>query len=150
MVHRRCRALLQSAADADDAVQDVFLRVSRSSGPSEAEAALSWLYTIAFNVCCDRLKRARRERVEPPEVMRTLDARTVGSVGEADAKAVVGGALRAVGRRTREIVVLHHVSGLTQEEVAAASGYSRKTVGKKLKAFSALLESRWKGRGVEP
>jgi DNA-directed RNA polymerase specialized sigma24 family protein len=45
------------------------------------------------------------------------------------------------------MVVLHYLGGFTQDEVAEASGYSRKTVGKKLRAFVARLEQRWRGAG---
>jgi RNA polymerase sigma-70 factor (ECF subfamily) len=147
LVHRRCQALLQDRVQADDALQDTFVRVSRYGHTQQGGGTLAWLYSIAFNVCCDHLKRRHREEPSSPDRLSVLQRGALGSTDEADKRAVVGAALRQVGRRTREMVVLHHLDGLTQDEVAAASGYSRKTVGKKLRAFAELLKRRWSPQG---
>lgn len=132
LVHRRCLSILSSRADADDALQEVFMRVQRYEAPDDKNAMLRWLYSVADRCCFDLHKK--RSRAEPTED-RKLDVRTVGEAADADRRAFVGAALRAVGPRTREIALLAHVDGYTQEEVAEQTGYSRKTIGKKLKSF---------------
>lgn len=58
--------LLGSAADADDAVQDAWLRaVGQELGAIENPTG--WLTTIVSRVCLDRLKARRRRRAEPWE-----------------------------------------------------------------------------------
>jgi RNA polymerase sigma-70 factor (ECF subfamily) len=73
-VHRRCLRLLGSSAEADDALQAVFVRVMRWGGLKQSEAPLPWLYRIADRVCFDQLK-LRRRQASPEESLRQLEQR---------------------------------------------------------------------------
>src|SRR3954453_7267983 len=59
-----CYRMLGSPFEAEDAVQDTFIRAWRAIDRFEGRAALrSWLYKIATNVCLDMVKsRERRAR----------------------------------------------------------------------------------------
>lgn len=138
LVHRRCKALLGHAADADDALQEVFMRVQRYGRPEATGSDLGWLYAIATRVCFDH-KAKRREAPVDPADLSAVDPRSLGNRKDADVRAVVGAALRSMDLKTAEIGVLHHVDGYTQEEVSARTGISRKTIGKKLAVFEALV-----------
>jgi len=148
LVHRRCLALVRNPADAEDALQETFLRVRRY-GTQPTGSTLAWLYTIASNVCFDLMSKKKREEPTADEVMERNDLRADGTPDDGDRRAVVGAVLRTLDEKTREIGVLHYLDGYTQEEVASQTGFSRKTVGKKLKVFEDLFRRAWFERAPE-
>lgn len=149
LVHRRCLQLLRNPADAEDALQETFLRLKRlDASPSEAGSTLAWLYTVARRVAFDLLEKRRRAPVAGAHDLLDLERRGEGEPADADRRALVGAALRDLDGDTRTIGVLHHLDGYTQEEVAARTGYSRRTVGKKLARFEERLREIWR-RGKE-
>ncbi len=135
LVFRRCRVLLRSDADANDALQETFMRVQRYP-PNDVKAMLPWLYGIASRVCFDQL--AQRKRAGG--FLGRLSDVFSGTTGEsAETKLCLGAELLRLDETTREMALLHWLDGLTQEEVATKTGYSRKTVGVKLKDAETQL-----------
>jgi len=126
-IYTRCRRILKDAAAAEDATQEVFLRVGRSldEAPGSPEA-LAWIYRIATNYCLNELRsRKRRARV-----VTSLPEATVGHDGE-NAVANRELARRIIQRapgRLAESAYLYHVDGMSHEEVASVLGHSRRTV----------------------
>ena len=62
MVMRRCRSLLKDEDEAADAMQDTFVRLLRHQDRLQERGPSSLLYTIATNVCLNRMRSARRDR----------------------------------------------------------------------------------------
>lgn len=72
MLRVHCYRMTGSLDDAEDMVQETFLRAWRSRASFEGRAELStWLFRIATNACLDALERAR-PRVLPQDVVRAV------------------------------------------------------------------------------
>jgi RNA polymerase sigma-70 factor, ECF subfamily len=119
--------LLGSSSEADDAVQEAWLRLSRSD-TSEVENLSGWLTTVVSRVCLDML-RSRRSRREVPLA---LDGEFIPDPADPEREAVlaesVGLAMLAVLQRLapaeRVAFVLHDVFGVSFDEIAGIVGRS--------------------------
>ncbi len=140
LVHRRCRTLLGSDADANDALQETFMRVQRYP-PTGVEAMLPWLYGVATRVC---FALSQRKRAQPMssrllgKMKELMGGRSAGSVEE---QLSLGSVLALLDETTREMAMLHWLDGMTQDEIGQRTGYSRKTVGLKLKDAETRLRA---------
>lgn len=133
MVHRRCRFMLHDEEAALDAMQDVFVELLRREKDLVHSAPSSLLYTIATNVCLNRIRKAkRRPETKDDEILQTI----AGDLGPEE-QTLSGHFLeRLFGREpesTRTIAVLHYVDGLTLEETATHVGMSVSGVRKRLR-----------------
>ena len=117
---------LGSRSDAEDAAQDVFLRVWANAARWQHQSARfsTWLYRVAMNVCLDRLAKKRETLVDQlPEV---VDGRPgPGDVAEAaDVARHVSAALAALPDAQRVAVTLCHYQGLRNTEAAEVMNVS--------------------------
>jgi len=144
-IHRRCWRLLGSEAEADDALQEVFVRVMRYGDGMAGASPLPWLYRVADRQCFDRLRR-RKRREQPSDADRIVAAleraqadsgggRYSGEGGET--LQTVARVLAACREAVQDVAVLYYVDEMTQDEVASAVGVSRKTVRERLASFLA-------------
>jgi RNA polymerase sigma-70 factor (ECF subfamily) len=123
--------MLGSVSEAEDAVQESWLRLSRS-GPSEIGNLAGWLTTVVARVCLDMLRSRKSRREEPLDVFvpDPIVSRDDGVDPESEALQAdsVGLALLVVletlAPAERLAFVLHDMFGVSFDEVAAVVGRS--------------------------
>ena len=137
LVLRRCRAILRDDDLAQDALQEVFVRLMRYGGKfKQADSPLRWLYRVSDRVCFDLIKATKRQ---PESRESTVQQRSDASRPDqavADRQAVLR-FLAHFDDKTKQIAILHYVEELPQERIAQETGWSRQTIHKKLQRLRA-------------
>jgi len=124
-VLRTAYRLLGRMEDAQDASQEVFLRLLKNLDKLDRDPQ-AWLYRVTVNVCNDQFRR-KMTLVEAPE---RADPRPgVDRVLEMDErKALLMAGLSTLAERERAAVVLRDIEGLSTREVAEALGVEEVTI----------------------
>lgn len=126
--------ILGSVPDAEDAAAEGFARAlvdwRRVGGLAYRDA---WILRVTTNVAIDVARRRRRAEPDP----------VVGPDGDDAAvlRVTLVAALAELPARQREAIVLRHLVGLPEREVAAALGVSSNTVKKHLQRGMERLRS---------
>jgi len=111
-----------------DVLQDVWIKVFRGIGKLKDPGALrSWLYSITHGIAVDRIrKNYSREQAEKGQREDFQEAEEP-SFADEDA-ASIHQALREIGVKHREVLVLHFLEDLSVAEIATVVGCSEGTV----------------------
>ena len=139
------RWLMRSRADADDVVQESFLRALRFYDGFRGGDSRAWLLKIVRNTCYSWVRKNRpgRAQEEFDEKVHTAEE----SRNDAEARLVsraeserVRAALEALPEAFREVLVLREIEGLSYKEIADVTGAPMGTV------MSSLSRARQKLR----
>ncbi len=133
-IYARCRRLLKNPAAAEDATQEVFIKVMKHMGSAPHEAAvLPWIHRITTNHCLNMLRDGRRHAEPVAEVPEQRDDDFMESVVSKDFAEKV---LLETPEEEKAPAVMYHLKGMEQSKVAAVLGVSRRTVLYRLAAFA--------------
>src|SRR5215510_1362247 len=149
------RWLLRNGEDAEDAVQDAFLRAFRGFAGHQGGSEKAWLMTIVRNACLTRLRRrAEAEKVVLlDEVMRevedtsadivpaSLNSRPDTELLAKIERARVQAALTKLPQNLREIVVLREFEDLSYQEISEIVAIPVGTVMSRLSRARAQLKA---------
>jgi RNA polymerase sigma factor (sigma-70 family) len=135
------RGLLRNDADAEDAVQEAYVRACEHFHSFRGENGRSWLLTIVRNCCYDHLKRgAGKTYVEfDEEVFRHGDPNPESSLLRQEQFGRVADALRALPRHLHEVLVFREFEEMSYREIAAFVGIPIGTVMSRLSRGRQLL-----------
>ena len=142
LVLRTAQRLLLNEADAQDAAQEVFLKMHRfASKFDKTRDPRPWLYRMTVNVCHDLRRKRKLDVASGPAVE---SAASEPSPEErwsaAERRNLMFQALAALSDREREAIVLREVEGLPTAEVAEAMGTTEATVRSQISMGRAKLK----------
>jgi RNA polymerase sigma-70 factor, ECF subfamily len=132
---------LKNAEAAEDATQEVFVKMLRYANQFHGDAKLStWLFSITANWCRDYLRKADNKTKESDDVLVTLPAPTELApdrrLEQREDEKRVQRALEALTPEQREAILLSRYQGLSYAEIAQIAGCSEGAV--KTRVFRAM------------
>ena len=130
------RWLLRNDQDAEDAVQEAYMRAYKAFPRFRGGDGKAWFMTIFRHVCYTTIKKSRSNETSEP-----FDEEIHQPVGEAEMQEAfrqkanaetLHSALEKLPGEFREIIVLHDLEGLAYKEIAAVVGIPIGTVMSRL------------------
>lgn len=142
------RWLLRDDRQAEDAVQEAFLRAFRFFDDLRGDAARPWLLGIVRNACYDWMRQHRHlaDQVEFDELRDSGDAAAAfgdpALAWERQARGQrVDAAIEALAPPFREVIVLRELEEMSYEDIARVAGIPIGTVMSRLSRARALLRT---------
>lgn len=150
-----CCSYLGNRHDAEDCVQETFIKAYRAIGEFNFKASFyTWLYRIAMNTCIDyRRRSARRKTLSIDEVIETEDSQLTLQFADdaplpseeaerAELTRMIREEIEALPPLMRQIIVLRDLEGLSYRELADLLDLSEGTVKSRLSRARQQLMQR--------
>lgn len=139
------RWLLRNEHDAEDSVQEAYLRALQVFSRFRGTDGRAWLLCIVRNICYDRLRRLQRSApTESFDEELPLHSLAAPPLAEAELAQVRAGqlsaALAAMPDPLREVIVLHELEGFAYREIAEIAEIPIGTVMSRLARARARLQ----------
>jgi RNA polymerase sigma-70 factor (ECF subfamily) len=159
LVYRVCLRMLRDPAEAEDAAQDVFVRVFLKINTFRGESAFSsWLYRLTTNIVLMRLRKNKRSWASPKErkpdtdSSREIDAPDL-HVTDVFCRIDLQAAIDVLPDGYKAAFILHDVHGYEHKEIAEIFGYSvgnsKSQLHKARKQLRKLLDGIPKGERLD-
>lgn len=145
--------LLGSVADAEDAVQDCFLKVYRGAASFRGDSRFStWIYRVLVNSCYDTLRQRRRRPVEarPEKWAPETDPELAAPASDHALRLSLEACVRDLDPRRRAAFLLFAVEGFTHREVGDILGVPEGTSKTLLFEAKRELQRRLAKKGMAP
>lgn len=142
MVYRRAMMLLRDVTEAEDMVQNVFLRVFERWDSLDVSQPSSLLWNTATRLCLNRIRDKKRHGLDcdTSELLLSI-ACADDDEGEKEARGILAKLFSREPESSRTIAVLHFVDGMTLEETAREVGLSVSGVRKRLRGLQAKVKN---------
>lgn len=124
-LYRLCSVMTGNREDADDAVQECFLRyVEKAPEFNDGEHEKAWLIRVASNICKDILRKRKYQSFVSLDEIRNL--------GVCEDNAQILETLVSLEEKYRIVIHLHYVEGYKAREIASMLGITEAAVKKRL------------------
>lgn len=166
-IYNFCLKMLGERTQAEDAMQEIFLRLLRSAKDWERQAKLTtWLYTIARNYCIDALRKASYRKTASldhslkegeggsegtPLGERVADEESISPDRGAESarmRTLLAQAIAALPPEQREVFVMREHAGMPFKEIAGVVGVPENTVKSRMRYALEHLRTSLKKSGV--
>jgi RNA polymerase sigma-70 factor (family 1) len=132
---------LRNSEAAEDAVQEVFVKMLKHANQFHGDAKLStWLFSITANWCRDYLRKAENKSKDGDEVLVTLptppELSPERNLERRENERMIQRALASLTAEQREAILLSRYQGLSYAEIALIAGCSEGAV--KTRVFRAM------------
>ena len=151
MVFRRCSFMLKNEEEALDAAQDVFVNLLRHKKKLHGQFLSSLLYTIATNICLNRLRRRKILGIDASFYATSVSEEN-SSFGSNDPEferiegnMIMDAILKDESESTRAICFMYHGDGMTLREIGELMDMSISGVRKRLVNFNARAKLKLEG-----
>jgi RNA polymerase sigma-70 factor (ECF subfamily) len=142
-----CTSILSDRTAADDAAQDIFIKVFRGIDKFRADSKFStWLYRISVNHCRDILRANARRRAESWDTLSEAEresvvdsARRVSGVERVEDRQFIEQTLQLLPAEYREIIILRDGHDLSYEQIAQTLDCSLDAVKARIRRARAQL-----------
>ncbi|MBL7720301.1 MAG: RNA polymerase sigma factor [Flavipsychrobacter sp.] len=153
-VYQSCLLYMQNEAEAEEALQDIFLQVYQSAASFKGGSTVqTWIYRIAVNKCLDKLRY--KKRVKRFAFISSLIHRETGELlhdpgdfqhpgvllENKDKSAHLFRALRELPENQHAVFVLKQLEGMPQKEIAQVLNVSEKAVESLFQRAKAKLRA---------
>ena len=142
---RTCFVWLQDRQQAEDAMQDTFIKAWRHIGDlkrKEIQNEKAWLIRIAVNTCRDYRRTAWFRHVDTKVALESLPPRLTEST-EQDHDLMI--TICSLPEKYRQLILMYYYQGLTEQETADVLSLSLSTAHRRLKKAEELLRQALEG-----
>jgi RNA polymerase sigma-70 factor (ECF subfamily) len=149
-VHALCLRMSRDAGEAEELVQDVFVRVWERLASFRGDSRLStWLHRVAVNVVIEHMRAKGRWRSRFAGAVDANDVADSLFVDSAGADIDLERAIVRLPERARLVFLLHDVEGHKHREIAQMTGLATGTSKAHLHRARGLLREMLRGEGAK-
>lgn len=155
-VYRFGLRVCRDGYDADDAVQEAFIKLAKRPEVARDRGVLSWLFAVVRRACMRMLRpfaRERRtlgERIEDPQTIPSRELDPQRALEHWRMVHAVHQAIAALPRPYREVLVMRDLEGLTGEEACVALGLTEAAMKTRLHRARQELRAELQRLGETP